>query len=180
MKSEKDPWGQGTPWPTKAKYFTYLRGCLRLAWNKHPAKLKVIKERRYKIPNPNPKGKAKEVWGFDCEVCGDTHIQKEGQVDHIVAAGSLQDWDDLLGFTKRLVGIREEDLRLICKLCNSILAYADRHNINFTEARAIKLAIAIQKDKKDKEWLKERGITPGSNVQLRRGQIIECLKKEGA
>ena len=98
-------------------------------------------------------------------------------MDHIVSAGSLQCWEDLLGFTKRLVGVREEDLRLICKLCNSILAYADKHGISYEEAKCIKTAIAIQKDKRDKEWLIEKGLEPESNAKKRRQQIIDFLSK---
>lgn len=164
-------------WKTKSSFMSFVRGCLRRAWNTHPSKLLTIKEKRKMIPNPKPKGK-KEVWGFDCELCGETFVQKEGQVDHKVPAGALQDISDIQGFTERLICVTPDDLRLICKGCNSILAYADKNNISFELAKATKQAITIQKEKKDVEFLNTRGIVPESNATKRRQQLIELLVEE--
>lgn len=169
----KEPWGyEGSPWKNKTEWMTFLRGCLRSAWSKHPTKHNVIKKSRKRIPNPNPKGRVATVWGFTCPLCGDTFPTSEGQVDHIVPAGSLLEKEDIQGFVERLLWVVEEDLRLICKGCNSALAYADKQGIPFAEAKAIKEAIKIIKEKKDLTWLEERGILPALSQQKRREQIV--------
>ena len=173
----KEPWGDGTPWKNSTAFFTYLRGCLRKAWSRNPIKLNVLKKRRYQISNPNPNGKKPTVWGATCAMCENDFVLKEINVDHIIPAGQLNQTEDIQGFVERLLYVTEDDLRLVCKGCNSALAYADKHSVSFTQALLIKKAIEIQNTKQDKQWLSERGITPSSNVTKRRAQIIECLKE---
>lgn len=175
--SNKEPWGPGTPWKNSVAWFTYLRGCLRKAWSTNPIKLNVLKNSRKQIPNPNPKGNKPTVWGFDCELCGNTFPIKEGQIDHKTPAGSLQKTEDIPGFIIRLLYVREEDLRLICKGCNSALAYADKCGISFEDAWIEKQAIQICKGD-SKQWLLDKGVQPKSNAKQRREQIVEYLKNE--
>lgn len=175
----KEPWGyEGSPWKNKTEWMTFLRGCLRSAWSKHPTKHNVIKKARKKIPNPNPKGRVATVWGFTCPLCGGTFPTSEGQVDHIVPAGSLLEKEDIQGFVERLLWVVEEDLRLICKGCNSALAYADKQGISFAQAKAQKESIKIIKEKKDLTWLTDRGIVPLRSQKQRRTQIVEHILKE--
>lgn len=176
----KEPWGyEGSPWKNSVAFFTYLRGCLRKAWSTNPIKIKLLNKKRYQIPNPNPKGNRATVWGADCAMCGGTFPIKNIQVDHITPAGSLQEREDIQGFVERLLFITEDDLRLVCKGCNSALAYADKHGISYEEAVAIKKAIEICKTKKDKEFLLEKGIEPESNAAKRRKQIEKELLGNG-
>lgn len=175
MKPWEDP---RTPWKTKSAFMSYIRGCLRKAWNQHPVKLSVLKNQRKQVPNPNPRGNKKTVWGFECPLCGTEDVIKNAQVDHIKPAGTLVDISDIQQFAENLLVVVEEDLRLICKNCNSALAYSDKQGISFGEARAVKQAIAIQKDLDDKQWLRENGISPASNAKARREQIIEKLREE--
>lgn len=171
-----DPWGEGSPWKNSVAFFTYLRGCLRKAWSNNPIKHNLIKKKRYQIPNPNPKGKKATVFGFDCELCNNTYPISEGQVDHIKPAGSLRKTEDIQGFVERLLYVTEDDLRLICKGCNSSLSHADKMGISFEQALLEKKAIALQKEKKDVQYLKESGIIPATNQAKRRLQLIEVLK----
>lgn len=177
MSNKKAPWeDERTPWKTKASFMSYIRGCLRKAWGTHPVKLSVLKNKRQQVPNPNPRGNKATVWGFECSLCKNKDIIKHAQVDHIEPAGSLKDVSDIQGFAERLLVVCEEDLRLVCKQCNSALAYADKHGISYDEAIIVKKAIDIQKGD-DKVWLSDNGITPTSNTQGRRKQIIEVLTK---
>lgn len=172
----KEPWGyEGSPWKNSTAFFTYLRGCLRKAWSTNPIKLTVLKNRRYQIPNPNSKGNKPTVWGADCEMCKGVFPLKEIQVDHIVPAGTLGSLEDVPGFVERLLFVTEDDLRLVCKGCNSALALAYKQGITYEEAIIEKKTIAIIKAKKDKQWLEERGILPAPNQAKRRNQIKEVL-----
>lgn len=174
----KEPWGLGTPWKNSVAFFTYLRGCLRKAWSNNPIKHNLIKKMRYQIPNPNPRGNKKTVWGFDCQMCKGRFPISQGQVDHIQPAGSLQKTEDIQGFVERLLYVTEDDLRLICKGCNSALAYADKHGISYERAIIEKQSIALIKEKKDLTWLRERAIVPASSSAKRRVQIVERLLEE--
>jgi len=143
------PWEQpNSPWKNKTAFFTWLRGGLRRgAWNRHPIKISKLKSARYK----SPIGKnGKEVWTITCEMCKEEHRQSEAQVDHITPAGKLNEIADIQGFVERLIVITEEDLRVVCKFCNSALAYSDRYNVTFKEAVKRKREIAAKKKKKGK------------------------------
>tara|TARA_R100000388_G_C7229358_1_gene153699 strand:+ start:168 stop:698 length:531 start_codon:yes stop_codon:yes gene_type:complete len=175
MKPWEDP---RTPWKTKSAFMSYIRGCLRIGWNKHPVKLAVLKNQRKQVPNPNPRGNKKTVWGFECPLCGTEDVIKNAQVDHIKSAGTLREISDIQQFAENLLVVVEEDLRLICKNCNSALAMSDKQGISFEEARATKKAIAIQKEKRDTEFLESAGISPARNAKERRQQIIDYLLKQ--
>lgn len=174
----KQPWGGSSPWKTSTNFFTYLRGCLRKAWSTNPIKLTLIKNKRYQIPNPNPRGNKATVWGALCEMCQGEFPLKEIQVDHKTPAGKLNSTEDIQGFVERLLYVTEDDLRLVCKGCNSALAYADKHNVSYEYALAEKEAILICKEKRDVQFLKDNDIIPQSNAKKRREQIKEFLSKQ--
>lgn len=175
----KEPWGVGTPWKNSTAFFTYLRGCLRKAWSRHPSKLNVIKKKRKQIANPNPRGNKTTVFGFTCEMCTKDYVLKEGQVDHIVPAGSLTKTEDIQGFVERLLYVREEDLRLICKGCNSALVIAEKQGISYKLAILEQQVIQLCKlpAKEQDIWLANHGITNYTkNAKSRRDAIRQCLK----
>ena len=171
----KEPWGENTPWKNSTAFFTYLRGCLRKAWSRHPTKLMVLNKKRKQIPNPNPKGNKPTVWGAECAMCGGLFVLKDIQVDHITPAGSLQKTEDIQGFVERLLYVGEDDLRLVCKDCNSCLAMVDKQGISFEEARVLKEVIRMENDKSAVDFIKKAGYTPASNKDKRREQMIEIL-----
>lgn len=177
MKSS-EPWGSNATWKTPVQFFTYLRGCLRSAWSRNPCKHNLIKKKRYQIENPNKNGKKPTVWGAECDMCGKEYPISQIQVDHINPAGSLQKREDIQGFVERLLFVTENDLRLVCKHCNSALAYADKHGVNYEVALCIKEAIRICKEKKDLIFLEERGIIPATSQAKRRKQIENILLEE--
>lgn len=180
MASDGDaPWGQGTPWKTQAEFFTFLRGGLRRVWNKHPSKLNALKKQRIQVKNPNPRGNKATVWGASCAMCGKHYISKEIQVDHINSAGQLNKVEDIQGFVERLLLVSEKDLRLVCKPCNSALAYADKYGTTYKEAVLIKQAIDICKmpAQKQRDWLEDKGIVPATTAPKRRKQVEDYLLK---
>lgn len=164
-------------WKNAPAWWGYLRGCLRKAWSTNPIKLELLKEKRKQIDNPNPKGNKPKVWGFDCEMCNNTFIISECQVDHKIPAGKLSKIEDIQGFVERLLFVGKDDLRLVCKGCNNALAMADKRGISYEQAKAEKEAILIIKEKRDSAWLLSKGITPAKNAKLRREQIVEELKR---
>lgn len=161
-------------WATESAYMSWLRGGLRrYLWSKNPVKLEFIKQNRIKIPNPNSKGKVKEVWGGVCALTGETHVIGDMEVDHISGNHSLKTLDDLVPFVKGIVMVTLEDLQLVSKEAHKIKSYAEKQGISFEEAKIEKEVIELIKQKKDKEYCIENNIPVQSTQALRRKAIVE-------
>ena len=161
-------------WKSESAYFTWLRGSIRRAmWSKNPVKLEFIKQNRIKIPNPNPKGKVKEVWGGVCALTGNTYPIGDMEVDHISGNHSLKTLDDLVPFVKGIVMITLDDLQLVSKEAHKIKSYAEKQGISFEEAKIEKEVIELIKQKKDKEYCIENNIPIQSTQSARRKAIVD-------
>ena len=62
---------------------------------------------------------------FTCAHCNKDHKRTNVEVDHIVGAGTLRDWDDLVPFVQRLY-CSIEGLQVLCKQCHSIKTKKDK------------------------------------------------------
>lgn len=161
-------------WPTKASFFTFLRGSLRRAlWEKYPVKLQ-FKNEQCKPPPVGYTGRAKS--GANCSLTGIWEGKSKLEVDHIKGNVSLQEWDDVLPFIQHLCASKD-NLQLVTKEAHKIKSYADRHGITFEEASIIKEAIQICKGD-DKQWLMDNDIEPESNAKKRRKQIEDKLRSD--
>ena len=167
-------------WKTEPEFFSWIRGGIRGGlWNRHPVKLKVLNKQRIKIDNPNPKGRVKQVWGAKCALCKQYHVIKDIQVDHIDGGDySLKTVDDIQQFFENIVLVTEDDLRLLCKDCNSTCTYAKRLNISYEEAFCTKYVIKRIKEKTLNDFFIERGLGVPRNKATARERAIEILLKE--
>ena len=161
-------------WPTKSKFYTWLRGSLRKAvWNTSPIKI-TFKNKACSAPPEGYTGRAKS--GQYCALSGEWDGKSALQVDHIVGNVSLNDEEDILEFIKHLIP-PPNSLQLVTKDAHKVKSYAEKQGISYEEAFAIKSAIEIIKAKKDVEFLKSKGIIPSSNAKLRREQLIKYFKE---
>ena len=166
-------------WKSESAYMSWIRGGLRrYLWSKNPVKLDFIKENRIKIPNPNPRGKVKEVWGGVCALTGETFVIGGMEVDHKQGNHSLKTMDDLVPFFEGIVMVKKEDLQLVSKEAHKIKSYSEKEGVSFEQALAEKKAIKLIKDKVDKQFLIDHNVTPESTQARRRQQIVEVLMKE--
>lgn len=162
-------------WATKAAFFNYLRGALRQAiWMRWPGKIE-FKNSVCEKPPEDYKGRAKS--GAYCALSGEWVGKSAAEIDHIFGNVSLQDWEDLLPFIQHLCASKE-NMQYVSKEAHKVKSFAERKGISFDDAMREKLAIAICKEKRDKEWLEEKGIRPDKSGLKRRGQIIKALKQE--
>lgn len=150
-------------WKTESAYFSYIRGCIRLAWSKNPVKLKLLKRVKKQIPNPNygkPRNTKPTVMGAECEICNKDFPMKEIEVDHKNGGTySLKRVSDIQGFFESICIVTEDDLRVVCKPCHGALTYAARNNISFEEAKKMKDYILTSKsDEKVLEVLLSFGV----------------------
>ena len=141
------------PWKTPSEFWTWVRGGLRRSlWMRHPNKIALLKEKRYRAPlgRVGKDGIAQLVWAIDCSICQCAVKQSNAEVDHREEAGSLKSLDDVRGFVERLCFVQPEDLRIVCKPCHRILTYASRYGMTFAEAKKRKQDIASKKKGKSK------------------------------
>ena len=160
-------------WATESAYMSWLRGGIRrYLWAKNPVKLEFIKQNRIKIPNPNPRGKVKEVWEGVCALTGNIFPIGDMEVDHKEGNHSLKTLDDLVPFVKGIVMITLDDLQLVSKEAHKIKSYAEKQGISFEEAKIEKEVIEIIKQKKDKVYCVEHNLVVESTQSLRRKAIV--------
>ena len=167
-------------WKSKAAFMSYLRGGIRrAAWMKHPVKLEFIKSNRQRIPNPNPKGKAVEVWGGECNVCKNLFVQSQLAVDHIREfSATLKDIKDIQSFVELISLVTEDDLQFVCKDCHDTISYSQKHNCSFEESRVRKKHILIGKEKRLKEELEARGMVVPKTIKEQSTVLLDAMLSE--
>ena len=167
-------------WKTESELFSWIRGGIRGGlWNRHPVKIKVLQKNRIKIPNPNPKGRVKEVWGAECALCKQLHVMKNIQVDHIDGGDySLRSVVDIQPFFESIVLVTEKDLRLLCKDCNLTCTYAKRFNLTYEEAFCTKYIIKMIKEKRLDSFFEDRNLSMPKNKASAKEKAIKILLKE--
>jgi hypothetical protein len=159
-------------WKSESEYWVYLRGAFRRIWSRYPVKLEFKKKNSYPPP-PDYKGRAKKFG--TCALCGEQNIPiSRMEVDHKFQAGSFNSRETAFEWFWNLL-CAEENMQLVHKECHKIKSHAERKGISFEDAQKEKTAIALCKEKKDIQWLKEHGIIPEKNATKRRRQIIENL-----
>lgn len=166
-------------WKSRSAVMSWLRGGIRRSlWKNSPQKIDFINKNRIKIPNPNPKGRVKEVWGGVCYITGAVLPIDQLEVDHKKGNHSLKSLDDLQPFIEAIALVTDDDLAFISKEAHKIKSQAEKKGISFEQAQIEKIAIDLQSKKMDKDWLQAKGVEPASNNTKRRAQIIEILLKE--
>lgn len=177
-------------WKTRAAFMSFLKGIIRKGWSRHPVKLILLKKHRKQIPNPNPRGNKPTVWGADCSICKGTFVMSEIETDHHSdEVASLTKIEDIQSCVEKLLVIVEDDLRIVCKGCHSIVSLSQRLGCSFEEAKVRKeviafgklsaesqidrlkeLSLPIDKTKKGRQdtfeqWLKGREVQPKEKFQ---------------
>lgn len=168
-------WGPGTPWKTKAEFFSKLRGDLRkTVWSHWPLK-NSFKNEICKPPPPGYTGRAKS--GAYCALSGEWVGKSAAQIDHIKGNVSLRGWEDVATFVQHMCAPKS-NMQYVSKEAHAIKSYAEQYGLTYEEAAATKQAIRITDAKEDVDFLKDVGIIPGSNQAKRRAQIVKYLLEQ--
>lgn len=167
-------------WKTQSAWLSYVRGGIRKGlWQHYPPKLEFLKDRGELRENTNPRSKKRfplvKMW--QCEQCNEWYSSKDIQVDHRVGHNSLRSIDEIGSYVEAMLfDCSFEDYAIMCVNCHKIKSYAEANDISFEEAFIEKKVIEICKSKKDKEFIKENGLTPESNANKRREQVRGILR----
>lgn len=100
----------GKVW-TEARYFSFIRSCLRSGMMRYPAKQKVKKAAERTVTGKRHR------FEYHCAVCKGWFQGKMVEVDHKVPAGTLKTYDDLPRFVENLY-CEPEDMQVLCKPCH--------------------------------------------------------------
>lgn len=180
MADKKEPW-EAYPkvWPTKAKFFSWLRGGFRRAiWSKYPGKI-IFKNEHCFPPPEGYSGRAKS--GAYCSLTGEWVNKSALEVDHVIGEASLRGWEDVESFVRHLC-TTPDNMQLVSKDAHKIKSYSERMGIPFEEGQLEKEVIKFKKLSVEEQTkvLTEtcKYSTIGSNSKQRVEQYREWLKKE--
>jgi len=158
-KNSIEPWEYYPEvWPTRASFFSWLRGGLRRAiWEKYPGKI-IYKKSHLTKPPEGYTGKAKS--GAVCALTGVWTGNSKLQVDHIVGEASLRDWCDIESFARHLC-TNDDNMQLVEVEAHKIKSYSERQGMSFEDAMFEKKYILQFKklnSEKQKETLTSLGV----------------------
>lgn len=176
---KKEPWElYPAIWKSRAAFFTYLRGQIRLTWSRFPAK-QEWKKAQLVDPPAGYTGRAKKLG--KCNYCGEMFAASSLEVDHVEQAGECNSWATAAQFLQRLLDCND-NWCLACKPCHKIKSFAERLGVTFEEARLQKRVIEMMKKDKDaivafcvKNGYNERSLT---NAAKRKLAVESILRKE--
>lgn len=150
--------------PTEAKFWAYLRGCLRRGlWEKSPMKFRY-KSSAVTKPPVGYTGKGRK--GAECALTGVWTPTSKMEVDHINGNVPLQSEDDILDYIIHLLA-SDDELQLVSKEAHKIKNYQERMGITFEEAKVAKKVIAFSKQALTKQLkdLQSLGVVPDKETK---------------
>jgi hypothetical protein len=103
----------GNTW-TEAKFWGFLRSALRRASTRWPGKSQA----RVAVRRPYCGPLSRVKWEYQCVTCKQWLPEKETELDHIEACGSLKEYSDLPGFVERLF-VEKDGYQVLCKKCHN-------------------------------------------------------------
>lgn len=174
-----EPWNDTAIWKTKAEFFKYIRGTLRMGWKRYP--LKIEYRNSMTIPNFEGSGvtnpKVKKVG--QCDICKNWFAQSALESDHIKPCGTIRDWETAGQFLHNMF-CDKSNIRLLCQVCHGHVTYAERMKMSMEDAIIEKQCVAFGKLSASDQAAKFRevGIDPTeySTKEKRRDRWREHLK----
>lgn len=110
----------GGTW-TKSRYFQFIRSALRQAFSRYPVKYQVKDKAKRELKHK----KGRQKYEYQCAICSGWFASKDVEVDHILPAGSLKDYEDLPGFVSRMF-CEADGLQVLCRECHKVKTAEDK------------------------------------------------------
>lgn len=160
--------------PRERDVVSVIRGAIRRAWMKAPQKLAFLYSRT--VPDMNPD--TRTLWLFQCEHCEQMFKLSDVEVDHKEGNHPFSAKEDFDDYFENILMCGFDDLQLLCKQCHAVKTYADKHGLSLEDAKIEKEVVSVMKQNAQYQvaYIKERGMTPAKNADLRREQVREIIK----
>ena len=173
-----------------------VRTMIRSMWSDGVFKLEFLKRNSVLIPNTNTRSMKRfpMVRRYQCAICGEMFGSTEIELDHLVSENALTSYEHINDFFTNIILTSPDKLQVLCKDkktkkdgivrfgCHNLKSYSERYNVSLEQAKAEKQAIELIKQKKDKLYLQQCGISVPSNAAARRKAIVahklSLLKEE--
>lgn len=110
----KSPPFENYPEWTQPRFFSFLRSALRSASSRYPPKYECLNRATRPYVGPDRRRKKER----QCAKCKDWFATTQTSADHIIPAGSLQNWDDLVPFVQRLF-CSVDGFQCLCNTCHA-------------------------------------------------------------
>jgi len=171
----------GRPKPlTENQLKQLIRSAVRQKWMHCNAKLHFLNSKAVFDFDEDTRRRKKWL----CNICSEWYGGSEVQVDHRRQEETFTSLEDALPWASSILDAGgDEDLQIACIPCHSIKSLLDSLGMDYRDpemwewGKVEKEVIAICKGD-EKQWLSERGVVPGSNAKIRRGQVREYLLGE--
>lgn len=175
---------------------TSFRADVRNLWGKSIFKKTIYNSSVIKVKNDNPRSMKRfpYVKKHKCSLCGEYFTAPETELDHLESENTMTKFEHAESFIQTIFFTSPTKLQILCKDkkkkvkgksqvvrfgCHAIRTYSERYGVSFEQAKAEKTALELIKQKLDKEWLIDNGVTPESTQVKRREQIVEILMRNG-
>ena len=166
-----------------------IRTMLREAWGSSIFKQEFLKNNSVLVENTNTRSMKRfpYVRRYKCAMCGEYFGSTETELDHLVSENALTSYEHINDFFTNIILTSPDKLQVLCKDkktkkdgvvrfgCHNLKSYSERYNVSLEQAKAEKQAIELIKQKKDKLYLQQYGISVPSNAAARRKAIVEHL-----
>ena len=116
------PYNAGTQ--TSAAFF----GMLRQSWRKLSMYWIPIAKCKEAARRPNQSSNNRLKWQYQCNRCKNWYAGNEVNVDHISQCGSLNSFEDLPEFCKKLF-CEIDNLQVLCSKCHDIKGIEDKEKL---------------------------------------------------
>lgn len=175
------PWLETRIWKTKAEFFKYIRGALRMQWKRYPLKIEFKNSRA--IPNFEGSGvtnpRVKKV--VQCDECKNWFAQSATEVDHLKPCGTIRDWETASTFMHNMF-CDKDNMSIVCVPCHALRTYSERMGMSMEDAIIEKQCVAFGKLSASEQSAKfiEIGLRPNeySTKEKRRDAYREYLKQQ--
>ena len=112
---------------TSSRFFQFIRTSLRQASARWAPRFKCLAN-AYAVTKVN-KSSGRLAKHYTCAICRNVFPQKEVSVDHIIPVGTLQKFDDLPDFTRKLF-CEIDGLRVLCNPCHTEVTNQQKQSPN--------------------------------------------------
>lgn len=159
--------------PQEKHVVSVVRSAIRQAWMKSDVKLAYL----YSKTIPDMDDSTRTKWLVQCEICKGLFKLTDVEIDHRSGNHSFTKVEDFQNYFENILMVGFDGLQILCVEDHATKSYMEKNGVTWNEAVVQKECLSILKQKKDRTWLLEHGITPASNQTKRREQITEELRR---